>query len=100
MNITVVLHSPQDIIASVDNGLYVTELIGFGVNGITGDYSRGAVGIWIERGTLTHAVEEITIAGNFAEMLQGIDAIASELQWFGAVASPALRISRMTVAGA
>ncbi len=92
--------SLDEIIATTPRGLLVTELIGFGFNPVTGDYSRGAAGLWIENGEITVPVDEITIAGNFAEMLQGIDAIASELHWFGAVASPALRISRMTVAGA
>jgi PmbA protein len=92
--------SLDEIIATTPRGLLVTELIGFGFNPVTGDYSRGAAGLWIENGEITAPVDEITIAGNFAEMLQGIDAIASELHWFGAIASPALRISRMTVAGA
>ena len=92
--------SLDEIIATTPRGLLVTELIGFGFNPVTGDYSRGAAGLWIENGEITVPVDEITIAGNFAEMLHGIDAIASELHWFGAVASPALRISRMTVAGA
>ncbi len=89
----------DEIIATTDKGLLVTELIGFGFNPLTGDYSRGAAGLWIENGEITGPVEEITIAGNFAEMLHSIDAIASELRWFGAIAAPALRISRMTVAG-
>ncbi len=89
----------DEIIASTDRGLLVTELIGFGFNPVTGDYSRGAAGLWIENGELTGPVEEITIAGNFAEMLMGIDAVGRELRWFGAAASPSLRIARMTVAG-
>ena len=89
----------DEIIASTDRGLLVTELIGFGFNPVTGDYSRGAAGLWIENGELTGPVEEITIAGNLAEMLMGIDAVGRELRWFGAVASPSLRIARMTVAG-
>ena len=68
-------HSPEDIIASVERGLYVTHLSGFGVNGVTGDYSRGASGIWIENGKLTHAVEEVTIAGNLLQMLAAIDMV-------------------------
>jgi PmbA protein len=89
----------DEIIASTDEGLLVTELIGFGFNPLTGDYSRGAAGLWIENGEITHPVAEITIAGNFAEMLTSIDAIASELLWLGSAASPPLRISRMTVGG-
>ncbi len=89
----------DEIIASTDKGLLVTELIGFGFNPVTGDYSRGAAGLWIENGEITGPVDEITIAGNFADMLTGIDAVGRELRWFGAVASPLLRIARMTVAG-
>jgi PmbA protein len=93
-------HSPEAIVASVDRGLYVTDLIGFGVNGVTGDYSRGAVGLWIEGGELTHAVEEITIAGNLLEMLRDIEAIGSDLVLRGSIAAPTLKIASMTVAGA
>src|SRR6185437_5510156 len=57
-------HTPEAIIGTIKNGLYVTELIGFGVNAVTGDYSRGAGGLWIENGELTYPVQEITIAGN------------------------------------
>jgi PmbA protein len=92
-------HSPEEIIRSVDRGLYVTEMIGFGVNLVTGDYSRGAVGIWIEKGELTHPVEEVTIAGNLKEMLCGIEMIGSDLEWRSPIASPTLKIARMTVAG-
>lgn len=89
----------DDIVASTERGLLVTELIGMGFNPVTGDYSRGAVGLWIENGEIAHPVEEITIAGHFREMLNSIDAVASEIQWLGRIASPALRIARMTVAG-
>ncbi len=92
-------YSPEEIIRSVDRGLYVTELIGFGVNLVTGDYSRGAVGLWIEGGELTYPVEEVTIAGNLKEMLQGVERIGRDLEWRGSVAAPTLKISRMTVAG-
>jgi PmbA protein len=71
-----------------------------GLNPTTGDYSRGAGGLWIEGGEITHAVEEVTIAGNLLDMLRDIDAIGSELVWRGRTACPALRVSRMTVAGA
>jgi PmbA protein len=91
--------SPEQILADVPAGLYVTSLMGFGVNVVTGDYSRGAAGLWIENGVLTHAVEEVTIAGNLAEMLQNITAIGNDLEFRGAVASPTLRIDGMTLAG-
>lgn len=91
--------SPDEIIASVDRGLLVTELIGFGVNPVTGDYSRGAAGLWIEHGEITHAVEEITIAGNLLEMFRDIELVGSDLEFRGSVAAPTLKISRMTIAG-
>jgi PmbA protein len=91
--------SPQQLLADVKVGFYVTELMGFGVNMVTGDYSRGAAGLWIENGELTFAVEEITIAGNLKEMLNNVTAIANDLEFRGAVASPTLRIDGMTIAG-
>jgi PmbA protein len=92
--------TPEEIIASVPAGLYVTSLMGFGTNIVTGDYSRGATGLWIENGQLTHAVEEVTIAGNLAEMLANVTAIGNDLVFRGSVASPTLRIDGMTIAGA
>ena len=91
--------TPQQLFADVQSGFYVTELMGFGVNMVTGDYSRGAAGLWIENGELTFAVEEVTIAGNLKEMLNNITAIADDLEFRGAVASPTLRIDGMTIAG-
>jgi len=91
--------SPQQLLADVKAGFYVTELMGFGVNMVTGDYSRGAAGLWIENGELTFAVEEVTIAGNLKEMLNNITAIADDLKFRGSVASPTLRIDGMTIAG-
>jgi PmbA protein len=92
--------TPREIIGAVKTGLYVTSLMGFGTNIVTGDYSRGATGLWIENGELTHAVEEVTIAGNFREMLRNVTAIGNDLIFRGAVASPTLRIDGMTLAGA
>jgi PmbA protein len=92
--------SPEEIISAIPAGLYVTSLMGFGVNLVTGDYSRGATGLWIENGQLTHAVEEITIAGNLGEMLRNVTAIGNDLVFRGSVASPTLRIDGMTLAGA
>ena len=91
--------SPEDIIASVDRGLYVTELIGYGVNLVTGDYSRGAVGLWIEKGELTYAVSEVTIGGNLKEMFKQIDMIGSDLDYRSVFVAPTLKIRCMTVAG-
>lgn len=92
--------APEEIIGNVQTGLYVTSLMGFGTNLVTGDYSRGATGLWIENGQLTHAVEEVTIAGNLGEMLRNVTAIGNDLVFRGSVASPTLRIDGMTIAGA
>jgi PmbA protein len=89
----------QDIIKTVKQGLYVTDLIGFGINMVTGDYSRGASGFWIEGGELAYPVEEITIAGNLKEMFAGIEMIASDLVFRGRIASPTVKIAEMMVAG-
>jgi PmbA protein len=91
--------STDEIVRGIKRGLYVTELIGFGVNVVTGDYSRGAAGMWIENGEFAYPVSEITIAANLLEMLKGITAIASELDFRGSTASPALVIGEMTVSG-
>jgi PmbA protein len=90
----------DEIVAATDRGLLVTELIGQGFNPVTGDYSRGAAGLWIEHGELTHAVEEVTIAGQLGAMLEAVDRVGAELVWLGRVAAPPLRVARMTVAGA
>jgi len=93
------LRSAQEIIGSVKEGLYVTELIGFGINMVTGDYSRGACGFWIENGELAYPVEEITIAGNLKQMFKDIEMIGSDLVFRGRIASPTLKISELMVAG-
>jgi PmbA protein len=92
--------TPDQIIGDVPAGLHVTSLMGFGTNIVTGDYSRGATGLWIENGVLTHAVEEITIAGNLGEMLRNVTAIGNDLKFRSSVVSPTLRIDGMTIAGA
>ena len=92
-------HSPEEMIGSVEEGIYVTELIGFGVNLVSGDYSRGAAGIWIERGQLAYPVEELTIAGNLKEMLLNIEMVGNDLDMRYRVSSPTVKISRLTVAG-
>jgi PmbA protein len=91
--------TPEALIASVKNGFYVTELIGFGVNGVTGDYSRGAAGLWIENGTLSYPVEEVTVAGNLLEMLASIEGIGNDLVLRDRTVSPTLLVGRMVVAG-
>lgn len=91
--------TPEEILADVPAGLFVTSLMGFGTNLVTGDYSRGATGLWIANGELTHAVEEVTIAGNLAEMLRNVTAIGNDLIFRGSVASPTIRVDGMTIAG-
>jgi PmbA protein len=91
--------SPEELIASVTNGFYVTELIGFGINGVTGDFSKGAAGQWIENGKLSYPVAEVTVAGNLLEMLQAIEGIANDLVLRDRTVSPTVLIGRMVVAG-
>jgi PmbA protein len=91
--------APDQVVGGVERGLYVTDLIGFGVDLVSGDYSQGAAGQWIENGRLVHPVHEITIAGNLKQMLLDVDAVGTDLEFRGAVSSPTLRIRRMTVSG-
>ncbi len=90
---------PAEIVASVSNGLYLTDLMGFGVNQTTGDFSRGAAGIWIENGVLAYPVVEINVSGNLKQMLRDIDAVGSDLQWLAGGAAPTIRMSHLTVSG-
>jgi PmbA protein len=89
----------QEIIGDIKEGLFVTEFLGFGVNLVTGDFSRGASGLWIENGELTYPVEEITVAGNLKDMFFNIAEIGNDLEFRSSIASPTLRIDGMTVAG-
>jgi PmbA protein len=91
--------APEEIIRGIKNGFYVTELIGSGVNTVTGDYSRGAVGIWIRDGELAFPVSEVTVAGTLQEMLNGIAEIGNDLEFRGSVSAPTIMIGEMTVAG-
>jgi len=90
--------TPQALIREVKSGLYVTELAGMGINQVTGDYSRGASGLWIENGELAYPVSEITVAGNLNEMFKNLTA-ANDLQFRYGVDAPTLRIDGLTVAG-
>lgn len=92
--------TPEQMIADIKQGLYIVDLIGFGVNLVTGDFSRGATGLWIENGELTYPVEEITVAGNLKDMLNNISEIGSDLEFRSSIAAPTLRIDGMTIAGA
>jgi PmbA protein len=91
--------SRDDLIGDIKDGFYITELIGFGVNGVTGDYSRGAAGYWIENGALAYPVSEVTVAGNLLEMFKNLTP-ASDLVFRYGVDAPTIRIDGMTVAGA
>ncbi|MCX6639540.1 MAG: TldD/PmbA family protein [bacterium] len=91
--------TPEEIIRSVDNGLYLTRTMGFGVNMVNGDFSRGAAGLWIEKGELTYPVEEATIAGNILDMLNNIPMIGNDLVFRSSYAAPTLRIDNLTVSG-
>lgn len=91
--------SPSQIIAGISQGLYVTEFLGHGVNLVTGDYSRGASGLWISGGELAYPVEEITVAGNLKDIFFNISEIGDDLEFRGAVASPTIRIDGLTVGG-
>jgi len=91
--------SEQDLFAAVQQGLYVTELIGASANTVTGDYSSGAAGLWIENGELAYPVSEITIAGNLKQMLMNLEQVGANLQFRSSLASPSLLIGEMTISG-
>jgi PmbA protein len=93
------VETPERIIAGIADGFYVTELIGMGVNIVTGDYSRGAAGLWIRNGELAFAVSEVTIAGKLQDMLLGVEEVGNDLEFRGSVAAPTLKIGEMTVGG-
>lgn len=91
--------SPEDILKSTKSGLYVTEMMGFGFNAVTGDFSRGASGFWIENGELAFPVSEVTISLNIDELWKRIDAVGNDLDQRSSIASPTLRVSSMVIAG-
>src|ERR1700691_2655425 len=91
--------TPQELIAEIKEGLYVTEFLGHGANLVTGDYSRGASALWISGGELSYPVEEITVAGNLKEMFFNISEIANDLEFRVSVAAPTIRIDGLTVGG-
>jgi PmbA protein len=90
---------PKELIADIASGFYITELMGMGVNGVTGDYSRGAAGFWIEKGEIAFPVSEMTIAGNLKDMFARLVA-ANDLEFRTGADAPTVRIDDMTVAGA
>ena len=92
--------SPEEILRPIQQGLYVTETMGVGVNLVTGDYSQGAAGLWIENGELAYPVQEITIAGNLKDMYRNITAIGNDLSFRSAAAAPTICVEGMTIGGA
>lgn len=91
--------TPAAQLEKLDRGLYVTDLMGFGFNGVTGDYSQGAAGFWIDRGARAYPVSEITISANFDALWKGIDAIGDDLDTRSSVQTPSFRVSSMMIAG-
>jgi PmbA protein len=89
----------ERLLADTPRGLFVTGMMGFGFNPVTGDFSRGAHGFWIDGGALAYPVSEVTISLNFKELLRTIDAVADDLELKSGVASPTFRVARMTIAG-
>ena len=87
------------MLKKLGTGLFVIELMGQGVNYVTGDYSRGASGFWVENGRIAYPVQEITIAGNMKDMFQGIEAIGADAYTMGAKTIGSVLINRMKVAG-
>jgi PmbA protein len=88
------------MLKKLGRGLFVTDLMGHGVNGVTGDYSRGASGFWVENGEIQFPVQEITIAGNLRDMFKGIQAIGADAYNQGAKTVGSVLINRMKIAGA
>jgi PmbA protein len=90
---------PESIISSVKDGLYLTTLMGFGYNQTTGDFSKGAAGIWIEDGRLAYPVDEINVSGNMRHLLADVRAVGDDLQWLGSAATPTILVEGLTVSG-
>jgi PmbA protein len=91
--------SEREIVSGIRSGLYVTSLMGSGVNIVTGDYSRGAAGVWIENGEMAFPVSEVTIAGTLQQILMDIEIVGSDLEFRGSLASPTLLVREMTISG-
>jgi PmbA protein len=90
---------PDAMVASVDDGLYLTGLMGFGINQTTGDFSRGATGVWIVNGELAFPVAEINVSGNLKDMLRNIDAVGNDVQWLAGSCAPSIRMASLMVSG-
>jgi PmbA protein len=93
-------NSLEDLIGSIDKGLYVTEVMGMHTaNPISGDFSVGATGFWIEKGKKAYPVREITLAGNILDLMKHVDAVGSDLRFSGKIGSPSLRIRELSIGG-
>lgn len=92
-------HSPADIIRDCDRALLLIRTLGHGLNPVTGDISRGAFGLWIEKGEIVHPVSEITIAGNLGEILQSVEMIGNDLEFRSSIAGPTLKVAEMMISG-
>ena len=91
--------SQEELYADIEDGLLMTDLMGFGVNMTTGDFSRGAQGFRIEHGKLTYPVTEINVSGNLKDMLASIEAVGNDVLWLGGSSAPSIRMSELTVSG-
>jgi len=89
----------EGLLRRMGRGLVVTELMGQGVNGVTGDYSRGAAGFWVENGAIAYPVHEITIAGNLREMFRNVVAVGSDVDTRGGIRTGSVLLDDMTIAG-
>jgi PmbA protein len=89
----------DEMIAGLDQGFVVGELLGQGVNVVTGDYSRGAAGFWVEKGEIVHPVNEVTIAGNLSEIYAAIETVGSDVDLRGAIRTGSVLVGEMTIAG-
>jgi PmbA protein len=89
----------EELLKQMGTGLYVTELMGQGVNGVTGDYSRGASGFWVENGVIAYPVHEITVAGNLKDMFQRIVAVGSDVDYRGGLFTGSVLVDDITIAG-
>jgi PmbA protein len=87
------------LLTQMGNGFFITELMGQGVNGVTGDYSRGASGYWVENGEIAYPVAEFTLAGNLKDMLLNIVALADDIDVRSSILAPSMLLESMTVAG-
>ena len=91
--------TPTQLISQTERGLLVTEMMGFGFNSITGDFSRGAAGFWVEDGKIQYPVNEVTISSNLDDMLKGIDLIANDVELKSSITAPTFRVAKMTISG-